>query len=146
MDIRLDDLVDHKRIVALDATPVPAPAHSPYPGLHLLVNCHYDIAMAEKAAADLLELGREDALHVLSRLAAGSSAAKYVSVVVTIYGHFPCQGADRPARMRIYRLNVLTEELLAAGTPITSTGLTEMHADESSELETVSELLHAAAH
>src|SRR5689334_21682118 len=90
MDFRLDDLIDHKRIVAIDATPVPAPPHSRYPGLHLLVNCHYDVAMADKAAPDLLEIARADALDVMRRLAADPNAANHVSVVVTVYGHFSC--------------------------------------------------------
>jgi hypothetical protein len=146
MDFGLDELVDHKRIVAMDATPVPAPPHSLYPGLHLLVNCHYDVALAEKAPAYLLENAREDALQVVRRLAADSEVSKYVSVLVTIYGHFPCPGAERPARRRIYRLNILTEELLAVGVAITSTSLSATHADESSELAPIAELLHAAAH
>jgi hypothetical protein len=146
MEFKLDNLVDHKRIVAIDTTPVPAPPNSRYPGLHLLVNCHYDVAMADKAPADLLDAAREDALHVMRRLAADPKTASYASVVVTIYGHFPCVGAERPARRRIYRLNILSKELLTSGTTITPTSLAVMQADESSELEAIDELLHEAAH
>jgi hypothetical protein len=146
MDFELDDLVDHARIVALDATPVPAPSQSRYPGMHLLVNCHYDVAMAEKTPAELLDFARQDALHAMRRLAGHPETAKYQSVMVTVYGHFPCPGAVRPARRRIYRLNILTEELLAGNAAMTPTSLTAMRADESSELDDVAELLHQAAH
>jgi hypothetical protein len=146
MDFGLEDLVDHERIIALDATPVPAPPHSRYPGLHLLVNCHYDEALAQKLPAELLDMARDDALQALRRLAADPKTSQYVSVVVTIYGHFPCQGAVRPARRRIYRLNILTEELLASGAAMTLTSLAATRADESSELEFIAELLHEAAH
>jgi hypothetical protein len=146
MDVGLDDLVDQKRIVAIDATPVPAPPQSAYPGVHLLVNCHYDVALAEKAPALLLESAREDALQVMRRLAAEPKAAKYVSIMVTIYGHFPCANADRPARRRIYRLNILAEELFTSRSGVTQSNLATMRADESSELDEISELLHAAAH
>jgi hypothetical protein len=146
MDFGLDDLIDHERIIALDATPVPAPPHSRYPGLHLLVNCHYDVAMAQRTPAELLDLARYDALQAMRRLAADPKTAKYVSVVVTIYGHFPCPGAVRPARRRMYRLNILTEELIASGAAMTPAGLSAMHADESSELDDVAELLHQTAH
>jgi hypothetical protein len=146
MDIRLENLVDKKRIMAIDATPVPAPPNSHYPGLHLLVNCHYDVVMAEKPPADLLDVAREDALHVMRRLAADPATTNYASVIVTIYGHFPCAGAERPARRRIYRLNILTKELVASGVAMMPISLAEMHADESSELEAIDELLHEAAH
>ncbi len=146
MDYRLDDLVDQQRIVAVDATPVPAPPNSRYPGEHLLVNCHYGVEMAQKAPGALLDVARADAVEVMRRLAADPQTANYVSAVVTIYGHFPCPGAGRPARRRIYRLNILTRELLASGAELKADGLPGMHAEESSELEDIAELLHEAAH
>lgn len=145
MHLELGNLVDHQRIVAIDATPVPAPPNSEYPGEHLLVNCHYAADHASRPPHELLEEARADALQIVSRLASTPNIHDYVSAVVTVYGHFSVAGAPRPARRRIYRVNVLCKDLPASGAPVTPDYFAQMQAVESSELDDVAELLHAAA-
>lgn len=145
MDFQLDDLIDHDRIVAIDAAPIPAPPASSHPGEHLFVNCHYDVSQATRPPHELLETVRADALQIAGRLAGDHSIARYVSAIITVYGHFPCAGAVRPARQRIYRVEVFGKNFPTNGSPITSDFFAQVQAAESSELDDVAELLHAAA-
>jgi hypothetical protein len=142
MDFQLSNLVDHKRIVAIDATPVPAPPDSPQPGDHLFVNCHYDASQATRPRHELLDEARADALQIVGRLAGVPNIQRYPSVVMTVYGHFPVAGASRPARRRIYRVNVLGKDLPRNGAPLTPSYFSQVHAVESSELDDLSQLLH----
>lgn len=145
MDFQLNDLVDRQRIVAIDATPVPAPPGASHPGEHLFVNCHYDVSQAARPPHELLDVARADALQVIGRLAAAPNIHGYVSAVVTVYGHFPVAGAARPARRRIYRVNVLCKDLPANGALMTADFFSRVQAAESSELDDVAELLHETA-
>jgi hypothetical protein len=145
MNFQLNDLVDRQRIVAIDATPVPAPPDSPHPGEHLFVNCHYDISQADRPAHELLDEARADVLQIVRRLATDNHIDRFVSAVVTVYGHFLIPGAARPARRRIYRVNVLRKDLPANGTPMTPEFFSQVRAAESSELDDVAELLHESA-
>jgi hypothetical protein len=142
---KLDNLVDRRRIVAIDATPVPAPPGSDHPGEHLLVNCHYAADHATRSPHELLDEARADALQIVSRVASIPNIHDYVSVVVTIYGHFPVSGAARPARRRVYRVNFLCKELPSDGTFVAPQFFAQVQAVESSELDEVAGLLHATA-
>lgn len=145
MDFQLDDLIDHDRIVAIDAAPIPAPPASSHPGEHLFVNCHYDVSQATRPPHELLDFARADARKIVERLAANRGISRYVSAIITVYGHFPCAGAVRPARRRIYRVDVLGKDFPSNGSPITSNFFAQVQAAESSELDDVAELLHEAA-
>ncbi len=145
MDWKLDNLVDQRRIVAIDVTPLPAPPGSEYPGEHLFVNCHYGASDATRPPHELLNEARADVLQIFSRLASVPSIHDYVSVVVTAYGHFPAPGAARPARRRIYRVNILCQYLASDGAAITPDFFSHVRAVESSELDDVAELLHQTA-
>jgi hypothetical protein len=137
----LSNLVDHKRIVAVDATPVRAPRNSRHPGEHLLVNCHYDVSMARATPSELLSQARADVLEITRRLAAESHLQDLVSLVVTVYGHFPIPEAARPARCRVYRTNILYRDLPTDASLVTSDFFSRLNAHESSELDDVAELL-----
>jgi hypothetical protein len=145
VDLKFENLVDHKRIVAIDATPIPAPPGSEYPGEHLFVNCHYAPSPATGPPHELLDAARADVLQIVSRLTSVPSIHDFVSAVVTVYGHFPVAGAARPARRRIYRLNILCNKLPVNGTAVTPEFFSQVEAVESSELDDVAELLHEAA-
>jgi hypothetical protein len=146
MNVALQTLVDHQRIVAIDGAPVPAPPHAKLQGNHLFVNCHYDISFSTSPASNLLAAARGDALAILKRLVGSAEIAETVSVVVTIYGHFPFPGATRPARRRIYRVNLLCKDLPQIEARVTPDLLVLSHADESSELDEVAELIHQPTH
>ncbi|HUE73779.1 MAG TPA: hypothetical protein VMP01_23065 [Pirellulaceae bacterium] len=137
MNVQLDDLVDRKRIVAIDATPIPAPPNSPHPGEHLFVNCHYDVSQAKRPLHELASDARGDALQIVRRLGANPIVQAYVSAVVTVYGHFPVHGAARPARRRIYRVGVLAKDLPANGTLLGPDFFSRFGVDESSELDDI---------
>jgi hypothetical protein len=145
MDFQLSNLVDHKRIIAIDAAPVPAPPNSTHPGEHLFVNCHYDTGQATRPPHELLDEARADALQIVGRLATVPNIQRYPSLVVTVYGHFPVAGAQRPARRRVYRVNVLSKDLPTHGAPLKHDFLSQAGAIESSELDDVAELLHEVA-
>ena len=144
MKTTLADLVDQKRIVAIDATPIPAPPNSSHPGDHLFVNCHYDVGMANIPHQELLEEARGDALEIV-RILAAQPRIDVVSVVVTVYGHFPSPGAPRLARRRIYRANVLYRDLPIEASLVTADFFSRVAAAESSELDDLAELLHQTA-
>lgn len=139
---KLQKLVDGKRIVAIDATPVPAPPQSRYPGDHLVVNCHYDAQHSSLPAGTLLHLARWDALAIYKAVAGEAGLGELVSVVATIYGHFPVAGASRPARRRIYCIDLLCSDIPADPRQIDSTLLTQVHVDENSQLDEITELMH----
>ena len=54
-------------------------------------------------------------------------------------------GAARPARRRIYRVNILCKELPVSGALVTPDFFAHVQAVESSELDDVAELLHETA-
>jgi hypothetical protein len=107
MELGLNDLIDGKRIVQIDADSMPAPAHAQYPE-HLYVNCHYDVAMARTPRTDLYDAARSDGLEIVRRLATNAVARRFVSVVVRVIGHFPYPGMQRPARRRVYEVGILS--------------------------------------
>lgn len=145
MTYQFDDLVDRERIVAIDSAPIPAPPASSRPGEHLFVNCHYAARQADHSPQELLDLARSDALQIVGRLAATGGIGRFVSAIVTVYGHFPVAGAERPARRRIYRVGILPKDLPRNGATLTPHYFAQVHAEESSELDDVAELLHAPA-
>jgi hypothetical protein len=136
---------DRNRVIGVDATPVPAPPTSRYPGEHLCVNCHYDIGMAGLPPAKRLEQARDDAAAIVRQLSARPEIRNYVAILVTVYGHFPAPGAARPPRRRIYRVSILTNDIPAYSSLITPEFFALHRADESSELDDVAELLQHAA-
>jgi len=145
MDLGLHSLIDGRRIVEIDAAPIPAPPNSRHPGEHLYVNCHYDVGMAKIPLAELFQVARSDAFEVIRRLAANPAVHDFVSVVVRIQGHFPYPGAKRPARRRIYEVSILCTELPPSGVPFTPDSLTHMRAFESTQLDDIAQLIHQPA-
>jgi hypothetical protein len=145
MDDSLASLVDQTRIVAIDATVVPAPPQAALPGEYLFVNCHYNVSLANAPRTDLFDSARSDSLEICRRLAADQCIDRCVAAVVTIYGHFPVDGAARPARRRIYRVTVRSQDL-RSNRLNSSTFLSDSHAEESSELVEIVDLIHQATH
>jgi hypothetical protein len=145
MDLGLNDLIDGKRILQIDADSLPTPPQSRYPGEHLYVNCHYDVGMATMPLADLYDVARSDALEIVRRLAANPAVRGFVSVVVRVQGHFPFPELKRPARRRIYEVSILTSKLPASSVSLTSESLGKIEAVESSQLDDIAELFHQAA-
>jgi hypothetical protein len=145
MELGLDSLIDGKRIVKIDGAPIPAPPHAIHPGEYLYVNCHYDVGMAKIPLNELYQIARSDALEIVRRLGTNSAVRKLVGVVVRIQGHFPCPGAMRPARRRVYEVSILTTKLPPGDPPITEDNLTQMGAFESSQIDDIAELMHQTA-
>jgi len=144
MDKNFSSLVDHRRIVEIDSDTVPAFPPAPVNGESLFVNCHYDTSLAATPRAELLEMARLDALEICRRLPADERMKKCAAAVVTVYGHFPVPGGNRPARRRIYRVAVLSQDL-RSNRVRSPTFLSDIKAEESSELDDVADLLHPAA-
>jgi hypothetical protein len=142
MEFDLSSMVDRRRILAIDASSVPAPPQAAHPGDHLFVNCHYDVAMASHSPLELLQFARDDAQEIVHRLAINERMRNFVSLVVTIYGHFPAPGAQRPARRRIYRMNVLSDDLPTEHALAMPNWFSDLHYEESSELDELTELIH----
>lgn len=142
MDESLSNLVDQRRIVAIDAGIFPEPPGSPSPGDHLLVNCHYDVSMAGIPPQEMLVEARSDALKIVRCLAAQHRCADIISIVVTVYAHIPVAGAARPARRRVYRVNVFSRDIPSNPLSVTEDFFSRVAAFESSELNDVAELLH----
>ena len=138
----LRGMADQKRITEIDVTPVPAPPTSSHPGEHLFANCHYNACMTVLPRQELLDLARADSVTILRRLATQQRTQNIVSFVVTVYGHFPIPGASRPARRRIYRVNVPCEALPADASLITLTFLNRPGAVQSFELDELEETLN----
>lgn len=142
MELGLDNLIDGKRIVQIDADVIPAPPHARYPGNHLYVNCHYDVSMSTTPLAQMYQLARTDALKIVRQLATNPMVKSSVSIVVRVQGHFPSPGAQRPARRRIYEVSMLSSELPAGAECLTPEHLTQMGALETSQLDDIAELMH----
>jgi hypothetical protein len=144
MSDHLANLVDQQRIVAIDAAPIPLSTNVAVPGDYLFVNCHYHASLAVLPRTELLELARVDALEICRRLATDQRMNNCVASIVTIYGHFPVPNGTRPARRRIYRVTVLSPEI-RSNRVMSPSFLSDVHAEESSELDDVAELLHDTA-
>jgi len=140
-DIHFNDLVDHNRIVAIDAALVPAGPTWPHAGDYLFVNCHYKVGHTNLPPHELLEEARADALAIVQRLKS-PHIKDYVVLTVTVYGHIEVPGAARPARRRIYRISVQCKDLPENTRDLAADELARILGEESSELDDVAELLH----
>ncbi len=145
MDQIFAHLVDHKRIIQIDSDTLPPFPNSPLKGDSLFVNCHYDVSLAGMPKAELLEQARSDTLEICQQLATDSRLDKCVAAVVTVYGHFPVHGGSRPARRRIYRVTISSKDI-RSNSVMSSSFLSDIQAEEDSELDDVADLLQHATH
>ena len=140
MEIGLQDLIDGKRIVAIDATPIPVPAQT---GEHLFVNCHYSPETAgHTPRTELYDAAQADVLKILNRIANIPAVRRFLSVNVRVIGHFPYPEMNRPAIRRIYAIRVDTENLPRNAASITRGMLPMMNAMEDSQLHDAPPMLH----
>ncbi len=111
-DNYLSSFVDGERVIAIDGMPAPAAPDSSHPGEHLCVNCHYpDAVVRANFREPLLDMAREDVVQLLRCLVASRRLTGLVSVQLTVIGHVEVEGADRPARRRVYRYCILCSAL-----------------------------------
>lgn len=136
MELGLQDLVDGKWIVQIDADSLPSPARAERQGDHLLVNCHYAPTVSgQTQRTELFAAAQTDVLEIVRRLTAYPEIHNFLSVNVRVIGHFPYPAMTRPAIRRIYAVNVDTENLPDSDAPITPDMLPGMNAKVDSQLD-----------
>lgn len=108
-------ILDRNRITAIEATPVPSPSGSPYPGNHLFVNVLYTKRVATEEPVALVATARADLVRILQILVAQSLLCEIRSLCVTFIGPRRSDEFDE----RLYRYALKAEFFPQIGETIT---------------------------
>jgi hypothetical protein len=100
----LSDFADGRRLLSVEAVPIPAPAHAQFPGDHLFVNCLYHQDVGTERCEALLVAARHDTLLLIQTLLDKADLWEFKSICITFY-------VDIRPRRRSYRFSVLTSYL-----------------------------------
>jgi hypothetical protein len=138
-DQPLSGLVDGKKVLAIEATPVPAPLGVEHPGNHLFVNCLYRADIIELRPEALLAHGRADTIRIIRKLVTSTLLDDAVSICIS----FMVRREAAEYSIRVYRYSILTSELSRDANSIGASLIQSKKAIESSHHDGIVGLLCA---
>jgi hypothetical protein len=141
LDGSLTHLIDGKRIMAVEATLVPAPPTAEHQGNHLFVNCLYNSIVVGLPTDFALALARSDTIRILQTLVKDDMLRGTASVCVTFVTMMNLGG-----RRRLFRYSILTPSISANASEIDPSYFSRTKdCIQSSEIDAIERLINKRA-